>query len=568
MQRNVDLEATVVVKYAAVHLNACPGGKTFGAVNLSMTGGSPGFVASTAGTLAVTGGTNAVGTSTGDGLVITNTVIAASGVTFQRIDVNGATNGIVLDTTGTSGGVTITGDGTTTQGGNDSGGILQNTTGDGVVLNNTQNVMLQNMTIGDPTVGTVDPAYGVNNIGGDGVQATAVTGLTLNSVTIARTGGHGLNAVSVGGAASLTNLTVDDSLILNAGDGQEEHGLNLDELRGDNFIRRSVFDGFNETGVEVVNASGTVDLTIDNTTFQDNKATAGNAGEEAILIEAQGTATIVALVTGDVNLGTTQSIFNDLESQSVQGISLGISSNLQLTVENTRHLESGSGDAIIIMNPDNSGSGNLTVTNNEFSDATFGPFAVLAKNDSSGTLDATIENNTVTNMQLLNVNHDDVGSGGAANGTSRVLVNNNNVAVNSNNIAVDVIATETGPTGTSPDLSLTITNNVTSQPDFNFTFAAGLRAESNNNARVNLNVSGNSFQGDPTCCGGAGIEVRELGSSVFGLQGFAGGTAAAAQTFINGQNTGSTAGSFVTSHDNTITSGVATAPTATTRPSP
>ena len=45
----------------------------------------------------------------------------------------------------------VTGDGSTaTQGGNDSGGIIQNTTGDGVVLTSSTNVTLQNMTIGNP----------------------------------------------------------------------------------------------------------------------------------------------------------------------------------------------------------------------------------------------------------------------------------------------------------------------------------------------------------------------------------------------------------------------------------
>ncbi len=322
---------------------------------------------------------------------------------------------------------------------------------------------------------------------------------------------------------------------------------------------------------------------MDDTTFQDNQATVGNAGEEAILIEAQGTASIVALVTGTAGAGTS-SIFDDIARQAIQAISLGTASDIQLTIENSRFDETQAGDAVIIMNPDNTGSGNVTVKNNTFTDNTLGPFAVLAKNDSSGTLDATIQGNTVTNMQLLNVNHDDVGgSGGAANGTTRVLVGGsmagegNNVTVGSNNIAVDLIATESPATGTGPDLSFTAQNNTTSQPDNNFTFTPGLRIDVQRATRANFNITGNAFQGDPTCCGGSGIEIKELGSSVVGLQGFAGGAPGACavggsdpvSTFVDGQNAGSADVSFVCSDvDNNIGGGTATLPTATTLPNP
>jgi hypothetical protein len=192
----------------------------------------------------------------------------------------------------------------------------------------------------------------------------------------------------------------------------------------------------------------------------------------------------------------------------------------------------------------------------------------LAKNDSSGTLDATIDSNTATNLQLLLVNHDDVGSGGPANGTSRIKVMDNFVTVGSNNIAVDVIATETPATGSGPDLSLTITGNVTSQPDGNFTYTQGLRIDAQQASRVDVELSGNAFQGDPTAAGGSGIEIRELDSAVVRLEDFAGGTDAAAMTFIDAANPGSAAASYVTSTDNNIGAGSVALPIATTLPTP
>ena len=107
-----------------------------------------------------------------------------------------------------------------------------------------------------------------------------------------------------------------------------------------------------------------------------------------------------------------------------------------------------------------------------------------------------------------------------------------------------------------------------SQPDGNFTFTPGLRVDAQNQTRLNADISGNSFQGDPTFAGGSGIELRELNSAVFNLDGFGGGNVAAIQSFIDIANPGSLAASFVTSQNNNFGSGTATLPTATTRPNP
>jgi hypothetical protein len=92
--------------------------------------------------------------------------------------------------------------------------------------------------------------------------------------------------------------------------------------------------------------------------------------------------------------------------------------------------------------------------------------------------------------------------------------------------------------------------------------------ETGNECRLNANISANSFQGDPSAAGGSGIEVREFDASVFGLEGFAGGNEAAAQTFIDTANPLSVDVSFVTSWNSNISSGAATLPTPTTLPSP
>ena len=52
---------------------------------------------------------NILATTTGTALNVANTTIGGEDLTFQSISANGAANGIVLNTTGALGGLTVTG---------------------------------------------------------------------------------------------------------------------------------------------------------------------------------------------------------------------------------------------------------------------------------------------------------------------------------------------------------------------------------------------------------------------------------------------------------------------------
>ena len=106
---------------------------------VSLNGASSTFTATSSGTLTITG-TNTIGATTpptSTALNVASTTIGASGLTFQSISANGAANGIVLNNTGASAGLTVTGLGNTTVGGDNSGGTIQNTTGFGISLTTT-----------------------------------------------------------------------------------------------------------------------------------------------------------------------------------------------------------------------------------------------------------------------------------------------------------------------------------------------------------------------------------------------------------------------------------------------
>src|SRR5262249_13556515 len=148
---------------------------------------------------------------------IVNTTIGAAGLTFHSISANGAASGIVLNNTGASGGLTITGNGNTAVGGDNSGGIIQNTTSHGIALTSTLNPSFTNVK--------------VQNTAGSGIKGVSVSGgshvngFTFHNGTIDNSGTGGgvdesniafntvpsANEVNLTGAVSITNNTLTNS---------------------------------------------------------------------------------------------------------------------------------------------------------------------------------------------------------------------------------------------------------------------------------------------------------------------------------------------------------------------
>lgn len=208
-----------------------------------------------------TGGlVNTLTTTTATALNVSNTTIGANNLEFKSISSSGgSSNGIILDTTGSSGGLKVVGDGTNTSvGGNSSGGTIANksgsdgsaTQGTGIYLNNTSNVVLRRMTIS-----------GTNqNFGIRGINSSNIT---LEYSTVTGTNG--------------TDLATD------------EGSVNFDNLTGSAAITSCVIEGGLEDNLNIVNTSGTLNqLTITGTTFGFNNTTSGNNN---ILIESQNSGT-------------------------------------------------------------------------------------------------------------------------------------------------------------------------------------------------------------------------------------------------------------------------------------
>src|SRR5204863_1549963 len=100
-------------------------------------------------------------TTTGKALDVENTTIGASGLTFRSIAANGAVNGIFLNNTGVSGGLTVTGNGSA-----DTGGTIQNTTNSGIEASSTAFLNLTFMKL----------ANNGNAVNEGGIRLTNITG--------------------------------------------------------------------------------------------------------------------------------------------------------------------------------------------------------------------------------------------------------------------------------------------------------------------------------------------------------------------------------------------------------
>ncbi|MEA2876326.1 MAG: hypothetical protein QOF14_1522 [Hyphomicrobiales bacterium] len=240
-----------------------------------------GFNATGGGTVTVTGTGNKINsdgaiTHSGTALNVTSTTIGASGLTFQSIAAGnaggGPTNGIVLNTTGTSGGLTVTGDGTAAN--NGSGGTIQKATGDGISLTSTMDVHLAQMNI-------------QNNLG-DGIGGTTVNGLVLNRFNIS---GNGDSAATDESGINIAELT-----------GTASGGLHPTAITNSSITNNEEFE------VRISNTTGTLtNFQFNNNTVSANGvAINGNASSphsDLVSFQALGTATMGITTSGGTYTG-------------------------------------------------------------------------------------------------------------------------------------------------------------------------------------------------------------------------------------------------------------------------
>ena len=164
---------------------------TTSATGFNATGG--------ASAITVTTGTNAntITSTTGVALNISSSTIGSSGLTFRSINAgtaaSGPANGIVLNTTGTTGGLTITGTGSA-----GTGGTIQKATGFGISLTSAASISFSYMNV-----------TGCSN---DGINASSITGFVMSNCSVTANGDatqeKGLELANMWGTTTFTSCTI------------------------------------------------------------------------------------------------------------------------------------------------------------------------------------------------------------------------------------------------------------------------------------------------------------------------------------------------------------------------
>jgi uncharacterized repeat protein (TIGR01451 family) len=216
---NTDLSAaldTVTVSNpngGGIYLNANTGSLNMVDLAITTTNGT-GLYASNAGRLLVTGANNTVNTTDGVAVHIKDTDIDSGGMIFAQVNANGAANGILLDNTGGNGGFRITGDGLdTTRGGNGTGGVIQSTTGHGIVARNVTDFKLASLKIDNPQ----GAAPGGNGILLEGISGTCeIKYCTVTGINRLQNSGLYIKNRN----SELADLTVADCIFSDSASGQ------------------------------------------------------------------------------------------------------------------------------------------------------------------------------------------------------------------------------------------------------------------------------------------------------------------------------------------------------------
>lgn len=429
------------------------------------TGSNAAFAATGGGTVSATQNNttivNTIVTTTGTALNVTNTTIGVSGLTFRSINAgtaaSGPVNGIVINNTGNTAGLTISGNG----GAANSGGIIQKTTGDAISLSSCINISFSDMSL-------------LNNgtaLTSSNIEANNVTGLTLTRMTLDWSYGHGVEA------NILRNLVVTGGTYKNGGQGAVSAGVaNYDGWRVTNLlgtcsISGASFSRSNTRQFYLVNNMATVAypatpqdiLTLTGTTWNDHRVGAFFGDHFSVGADNGSNMRIVTNSSGGTNTFDNQGIPG-------AGIAIQIASN-------------GSGNI--------QGSIKGVVAGN-------GTAGFVAAVTGSGTCVFNLEGNTISNTGSVNISVTHTGTG-----TLEGRIHNNTLTMNAGG-GVDAVQTILQGNGT---MTVALTNN-----NLTGAFQRGIRTQSSSGTgTANFTISGNSVTNtDPT---GLQCILNEAGAS-------------------------------------------------------
>lgn len=499
---------------------------TGGGLAITTTSGT-GFNA-TGGATAITvqGTGNTINSTSGaTALNVANTTIGASNLNFQSISSNGGSaTGIILDNTGSSGGLVVNGDGSnTTTGGNSTGGTItgktgangQTTTGIGIYLNNTRNVVLRRMTLN----GTKENF---------GIRGNSVVNFTMEYCTVGGSNGNS--------------------------DINDEASIRFTELTGTATVTGCIVSGGYEDNLKVINtAANTLTANISTTTF--GLATTQTALElnDGVNLE---TLTGAAIINATISNCIFRSAAGDLFQWNQNG-----TGNCSLTLQNctftNNHGAIATGGGGVSLFTNGTSNVTMTVSGNTFRDA-IGVAVLIVKSTGTSTLSGTFSNNTIGVAAAANSGSSE-GSAlkiqSTGQGTVTMAVSNNSI-YQYNNHGIEIL-TGGGAMAFGGNMNVTITGNTISNPGN----TPGVSTIAKNGIHLNGGtVPGDTYQicldiggagalannlvgagkpGDGPV-GGQDFRLRQRQSTTVRLPGYGGSAtdAAAVIAYIQGRNNG------------------------------
>ncbi len=453
---------------------------TMSNVGVSTKSGT-GIALTSGGTVDAIGSGNTINASTGTALDVENTTIGTGNLIFKSISSgtggSAANDGIVLVNTGSSGGLIVTGDGSTAFGGDGSGGTITGKTGAdgsttggiGIYLNNTADVSLDDMTL--------------SSFGNFAIRGFGVTNFAFQNSTISGQSGQNLTS---GGKPTY------EGTIAFGSDGSQSGGAVQNGLTGAATISNSNI-GFGLTDVlYIYDNSGTLNrLTLTGNTFGgiDDQQNAFGANE--VYIQATNGSSIDATVTGNIFTSSAgDGFFADVRASA--SMDLVFDDN---TVGNSATLPLQGSDSVELSDA-STGTVTYDISNDTITNAVSA--GILAVLTGSGTkMSGTINDDTIGSS-----NATAAGSGSqfdgidvkieGGSGTSTTAITNNSI-YHFGEDGINLLADNGSST-----LNATVTGNKIMDPDGSFPFAgveldSGALNSDGNNINMTLGSATNGL---------------------------------------------------------------------------
>jgi uncharacterized repeat protein (TIGR01451 family) len=531
---------------------------TFAALNITpdasqralLAQNNTGTITTTSGTISNSGAT-AVEITQSSGTTPLN-------VQLTNVSANGGTNGIVLTNTsssGSPGGFRILGAGSA-----GSGGTIQNQTQRGAKFNTASNISLSWMTFSGNGTANLDAAAtcgdALNQLNTNcaaGIDFQNVTGVSLNNDTITGGAQMGINGKTV------SNLTMNNVTVQNAGNEVSEDGVQLTNLTGTCVVSNSTFKNNFHRQFEVQNNSGNLNFTVTSSLF--DRVSYVSTSSDGLLFAGKGT----AVMTGSIKSSTFKNNFSDgFFGQSFENANVTITLGSDGLSNNPAEGNTFTDNSLMTQIVSDQGSvmkfngGNNTHTVSPVVTSGSTPVTFRKGTNATGTYSATFGFNTIGSTTAQSGNNC-AGCNGisitneGASGGMKVNVSNNTIQhINQRGIETILQLND--------NLVVNVTNNIIRDPDG--TVGQAIWGQSNNDSTDNgslcMDISGNNIGGNWDTGTGLtrNIRVRQAsagGSAAFRIVGVSpatGATAANVQTYLNGANTNAQASATATTSFN------------------